>query len=84
MPMTGEAAETMAYSVKANIPENQINKTLTYFDLKMEPNQRQDITLTVSNSSDEKATILISPNVAMTNQNGVIDIVKWMRNWILR
>ncbi|WP_233638286.1 WxL protein peptidoglycan domain-containing protein, partial [Carnobacterium maltaromaticum] len=27
----------MAYSVKANIPENQINKTLTYFDLKMEP-----------------------------------------------
>ncbi|MEF9936977.1 MAG: DUF3324 domain-containing protein [Carnobacterium sp.] len=73
MPMIGEAAETMAYSVKANIPENQINKTLTYFDLKMEPNQRQEITLTVSNSSDEKATILISPNVAMTNQNGVID-----------
>lgn len=76
MPMIGEAAETMAYSVKANIPENQINKTLTYFDLKMEPNQRQDITLTVSNSSDEKATILISPNVAMTNQNGVIDYSK--------
>ncbi|MEF9938067.1 DUF916 and DUF3324 domain-containing protein [Carnobacterium sp.] len=76
MPMIGEAAETMAYSVKANIPENQINKTLTYFDLKMEPNQRQEITLTVSNSSDEKATILISPNVAMTNQNGVIDYSK--------
>ncbi|WP_010052198.1 WxL protein host-binding domain-containing protein [Carnobacterium maltaromaticum] len=76
MPMTGEAAETMAYSVKANIPENQINKTLTYFDLKMEPNQRQELTLTVSNSSDEKATILISPNVAMTNQNGVIDYSK--------
>ncbi|WP_317912681.1 DUF916 and DUF3324 domain-containing protein [Carnobacterium maltaromaticum] len=72
-PIIGEATETMAYSVKANIPENQINKTLTYFDLKMEPNQRQEITLTVSNSSDEKATILISPNVAKTNQNGVID-----------
>lgn len=76
MPVIGAAAETMAYSVKANIPENQINKTLTYFDLKMEPNQRQDITLTVSNSSDAKATILISPNVAMTNQNGVIDYSK--------
>lgn len=73
VPIIGEATETMAYSVKANIPENQINKTLTYFDLKMEPNQRQEITLTVSNSSDEKATILISPNVAKTNQNGVID-----------
>lgn len=73
MPLIGHAEESMAYSVKANIPENQINKTLTYFDLKMEPNQKQEITLTVSNSSDEKATILISPNVAMTNQNGVID-----------
>lgn len=75
MPITGHA-ENMAYSVKANIPENQINKTLTYFDLKMEPNQRQEITLTVNNSSDEKMTILISPNVAITNQNGVIDYSK--------
>lgn len=73
MPLIGHAEESMAYSVKANIPENQINKTLTYFDLKMEPNQKQEITLTVSNSSDEKATILITPNVAITNQNGVID-----------
>ena len=73
MPLISHAEESMAYSVKANIPENQINKTLTYFDLKMDPNQKQEITLTVSNSSDEKATILITPNVAMTNQNGVID-----------
>lgn len=72
-PTSGEAADTMAYSVKANIPENQINKTSTYFDLKMEPNQKQEISLTVSNSSDNEATILISPNVAITNQNGVID-----------
>lgn len=72
-PIGVQAAESMAYSVKANIPENQINKTSTYFDLKMEPNQKQEITLTVSNSSDQQTTILISPNVAMTNQNGVID-----------
>lgn len=72
-PTSGEAADTMAYSVKANIPENQINKASTYFDLKMEPNQKQEISLTVSNSSDNEATILISPNVAITNQNGVID-----------
>lgn len=73
IPMTGLAVESMAYSVKANIPENQINKTLTYFDLKMEPNQRQEISLTVSNSGDDKVTIIISPNIAITNQNGVID-----------
>lgn len=73
-PIMGHAEDkTMAYSVKANIPENQINKTLTYFDLKMEPKQKQDITLTVMNSSDQEETIIISPNVAVTNQNGVID-----------
>lgn len=70
----GQASEgDMAYSVKANIPENQINKSLTYFDLKMEPNQKQEISLTVNNSIDQKTTLLISPNVAITNQNGVID-----------
>lgn len=58
----------MVYSIKANIPENQINKTITYFDLKMEPNQNQGISLTVNNSSDKKTTLLISPNVAITNQ----------------
>ena len=38
-PIIGRAEGSMAYSAKANIPENQINKTLTYFDLKMEPGQ---------------------------------------------
>lgn len=30
-------AGTMEYSIKANIPKNQINKKLTYFDLYMKP-----------------------------------------------
>lgn len=72
-PIIGQAEGSMAYSAKANIPENQINKTLTYFDLKMEPGQEQEITLTVSNSSDKETTIILSPNIATTNQNGVID-----------
>lgn len=72
-PEIGQAENSMAYSIKADIPENQIDKTLTYFDLKMEPSQNQTINLTVSNSSDQEATIIISPNVALTNQNGVID-----------
>ncbi|MEF9937923.1 DUF916 and DUF3324 domain-containing protein [Carnobacterium sp.] len=72
-PIIGQAEGSMAYSAKANIPENQINKTLTYFDLKMEPGQEQEISLTVSNSSDKQTTIILSPNSATTNQNGVID-----------
>ncbi|WP_317913830.1 DUF916 domain-containing protein [Carnobacterium maltaromaticum] len=66
-------ADSMAYSVKADIPENQIDKAKTYFDLKMAPGQRQEISLTVSNSGDEETSIFITPNNATTNQNGVID-----------
>ena len=66
-------AASMGYSVKANIPENQIDKDKSYFDLKMKPNEEQAITLTVSNSSEEKIELNIVPNNAKTNQNGVID-----------
>lgn len=72
-PIIGQAKESMGYSVSAIIPDNQIDKTLTYFDLKMEPNQKQEIHLFVSNSSDKEQTIEIIPNNAKTNQNGVID-----------
>jgi hypothetical protein len=66
----------MEYSVKANIPENQINKKLTYFDLKMGPGATQTISLTLTNNSIEEKEIVIEPNSAITNQNGVIDYSK--------
>lgn len=69
-------AGTMNYSVKANIPENQINKNLTYFDLKMSPGSTQTISLTVKNGSAEPIELMIEPNTAITNQNGVIDYSK--------
>ncbi|BFH43359.1 DUF916 domain-containing protein [Paenibacillus melissococcoides] len=69
-------AGSMNYSVKANIPENQINKNLTYFDLKMEPGSKQTISLTVKNGSAERIELMIEPNTAITNQNGVIDYSK--------
>ncbi|MBN3526618.1 DUF916 and DUF3324 domain-containing protein [Paenibacillus apiarius] len=69
-------AGTMNYSVKANIPANQINKNLTYFDLKMSPGSKQTISLTVKNGSAEEIKLMIEPNTAITNQNGVIDYSK--------
>ncbi|PFJ08956.1 cell wall protein [Bacillus cereus] len=69
-------AGTMNYSVKANIPENQINKKLTYFDLRMKPGAKQTISLTVQNTSTEEIELMIEPNTAITNQNGVIDYSK--------
>lgn len=72
LPKVGQA-DSMAYSVKANIPENQIDKTKTYFDLKMTPGQKQEISLTLHNSGEKETTIFITPNNATTNENGVID-----------
>jgi len=69
-------AATMEYSVKANLPENQLNKNLSYFDLKMSPGNKQTITITVSNTSDRKMELMIETNTATTNQNGVIDYSK--------
>lgn len=69
-------AGTMEYSVKANIPKNQIDKKLTYFDLKMVPGSKQTISLTVKNTSKKEKKIIIEPNTAITNQNGVIDYSK--------
>ncbi len=70
---TNVEAASMGYSVKANLPENQIDKNKTYFDLKMDPNQKEEISLTVKNSSEEEIILNIVPNNSKTNQNGVID-----------
>ncbi|MGX7244374.1 DUF916 and DUF3324 domain-containing protein [Enterococcus quebecensis] len=70
---TSVSAADMEYSVSANIPENQVDKSQTYFDLRMKPGQKQELTLNVSNSGNKKITLNIIPNVATTNQNGVVD-----------
>lgn len=69
-------AVNMNYSVKANIPANQIDKSKSYFDLKMKPNQKQVITLTLVNNSDKAMDITVRPNNAVTNANGIIDYSK--------
>nr|WP_242700704.1 DUF916 and DUF3324 domain-containing protein [Enterococcus sp. DIV0212c] len=69
-------AADMNFSVEANIPENQVDKSQTYFDLRMKPEQKQDISITIKNSSDQPATFSVVPHIAVTNQNGVIDYGK--------
>ncbi|GKQ43300.1 cell surface protein [Companilactobacillus sp. RD055328] len=63
----------MAYSVKANIPDNQVDKKLTYFDLQLNPGQQQDISISLTNSSKETSTFNVNAIHASTNKNGVID-----------
>lgn len=53
-----QAAEgDVGYSVQAHIPANQIDKRQTYFDLKMQPKQKQTVNIDVMNSSNEEIQV---------------------------
>ena len=66
-------AEVVPVSVQAVLPKNQINSDVTYFDLKMEPSQKQTIEVLLHNSSEEKVNINTKITSALTNTNGLID-----------
>ena len=70
-----QAEESVPYSVKPILPNNQIDKEVQYFDLKMKPSEEQTIEVAVSNSSNEEIELEMSTETAITNVNGVIDYV---------
>ena len=73
LPISGYAQEgDVEFSVKAIIPDNQIDTKKSYFDLRMKPKQKQEIETILYNSSDKEITINISVHNATTNQNGLI------------
>ncbi|KXS57681.1 hypothetical protein AWJ02_07490 [Listeria monocytogenes] len=72
-----QAAEgDVGYSVQAHIPANQIDKRQTYFDLKMQPKQKQTVEIDVLNSSNEEIQVEAAINYASTNRTGIIDYTK--------
>lgn len=66
-------AEKMDFGVQTIPSENQIDKTKSYFDLRVKPGEKQTISLSLSNSSDKEITVAIETNTAVTNRNGIID-----------
>ncbi|MGN8982308.1 DUF916 and DUF3324 domain-containing protein [Enterococcus villorum] len=62
-----------AYSVSANIPEEQTNKDVSYFDLTVAPNDTRDLSIHLSNVGEKDSVFEIEINNAATNTNGVID-----------
>lgn len=66
-------AEGMGYSVKAIIPDNQLETGKTYFDLLVKPGETQQLTLEVTSSSKETLNLSITPYSATTNQNGELE-----------
>ncbi len=63
----------VGFTVKAIIPKNQIDKQMSYFDLKMVPEQKQQLALEVRNKSQKEMKVSVKAISASTNKNGVID-----------
>lgn len=67
-----DAAE-LNFSVEAEIPENQLDKDKTYFDLLMKPDSRQEIVIKLGNSTNKNVTVIPQISNATTNSNGVVE-----------
>lgn len=66
-------ASELSFNVEPMIPENQVDQTKTYFDLKTEPNMEETIKVNVYNNSDQDIVIEPVVKTATTNLNGVVE-----------
>jgi|SRR5690625_1390528 len=72
-PLTGLAQDDhVGYSVQAHLPDNQLNDRHTYFDLKMEPEQKQQLSVVIYNNEKEDITVRTAVHNASTNSNGLV------------
>lgn len=69
-------ASQLNFSVMPEIPDTQQDKEKSYFDLKLEPAQEQDLTVVLKNSTDKSVLVETSINRATTNLNGVVEYGK--------
>lgn len=67
------SADQASFYVNAILPNNQKNSGVTYFDLNMNPDQKQTLEVQVNNKSDKEIIVDVGAVSASTNSNGVID-----------
>lgn len=73
---TEEQKPLTGFSYEVILPDNQHNKKVSYYDLRMKPEQKQTIQMKLNNSSEQPVTILVGLYGARTNSNGVIQYNK--------
>ncbi|MDR0921015.1 MAG: DUF916 and DUF3324 domain-containing protein [Lactobacillales bacterium] len=64
------------YAVGASQSEFQKDKKVSYFDLRLKPDQKTEVAIKIINSSDKDATFTVHANTAITNDNGIIDYTR--------
>ena len=66
------ANEGVYFSVSSIIPENQINKNLSYFNLKVEPSSSQELKVKIFNNKKHEIKVKAIVTPATTCRNGFI------------
>lgn len=67
-------ASQLNFSVNPTIPEKiQVDKTKTYYDLKLAKDQTETFEVTLKNHTKKDVTVLTSFNRATTNINGIVE-----------
>ena len=61
------------FYVYARLPENQQNKNLSYFDLRVRPGQTQNLIVEITNEQNTPISVSVAAISASTNRNGIID-----------
>lgn len=69
-------ASQLNFNVEAIIPENQVDKNKTYYDLRIEPGKTQDLKMMLHNSTDKDVSVELTAEAATTNLNGVVEYGK--------
>lgn len=72
LPTKVDAATDKSYSVQAILPDNQIDKNESYFDLKVEPNKEQTLKIMIINTGSKPIKVAAEVNNAYTADSGVI------------
>lgn len=65
----------IGFSVAAKIPNNQIHKNNSFFDLKMDKNQRETLETVIYNTTNQDIQVETAIHTAYTNTNGVVEYV---------
>lgn len=73
MNLSEVEASKLNFSVETVIPDNQVDKNKTYYDLRIEPNKKQNLKMIVNNSTDKDVMVEITAEAATTNTNGVVE-----------
>lgn len=66
-------ANALQFTMDAELPDNQIDQHKTYFDLLVEPGMEQDLSIILTNKSDEKLDLSVELTTAITNSHGIVD-----------